>query len=372
MSEEQSTGTERQEPDVANERLRQELIGELKALVKRLQAISPDYAPPPFSSRRMFAFVQDSLKRFAPEMRLPIVKQLREALSGDLLDLETWKGLWFLINYSLKYQADMIKRRFTGDYETDAWGLDWEFLETVIPFVNFLYEIYWRVETTGIERIPHTGRALLVSNHSGQLPWDGVMIGAAVWNEHPSQRLVRSLFNPWFSQLPFLSAMFVKLGQAVATVENGTRLLEQDELVAVFPEGYEGVSKLYSKRYQLARFGRGEFVKMALNTQAPIIPVAVVGAEETYITLAKSPTLARLTGLPYFSITMRFPWLGLLGLVPLPTKWYIDFGQPIETTDYGSGAAMDLMLMTQLKNQVRDAVQGMINARLADRQGVFF
>jgi 1-acyl-sn-glycerol-3-phosphate acyltransferase len=158
----------------------------------------------------------------------------------------------------------------------------------------------------------------------------------------------------------------------MATVDNGTRLLEQDELVAVFPEGYKGVGKLFKDRYKLARFGRGGFAKMALNTQAPMIPVSVVGAEETYVSIHKSQTLAKITHFPYFPISLRFPWFGLLGFIPLPTKWYIDFGEPIPTDVYGPEANENLVLVSQLSDQVRNIVQEMIYQRLAQRDSVFF
>lgn len=357
--------------EIPDEGLRHQLMAELDNLIERVQAMTPGYTPPPFSPRRLLALVEENLEKFSPELRLGILERLRNAVSEDLFDLDTWKGIWYMVSYTLEYQTDLIKRRFTGEYETDEWGLDWEFLEVVKPFFTFLYKIYWRVETSGMENIPDEGRALLVSNHSGQLPWDGTMIGTAVLTEHPAQRLVRSLYATWFPTLPFFSAMFVKLGQALATVENGMRLLEQDELVAVFPEGYKGVGKLFKDRYRLARFGRGGFVRMALNTQAPIIPVAVVGAEETYISLAKAPLLAKLIGFPYFPISPTFPWLGLLGFVPLPTKWYIDFGEPIPMDGYGRGAANNLVLISQLTDQVRNVVQEMIYSRLAQRRSVF-
>jgi 1-acyl-sn-glycerol-3-phosphate acyltransferase len=197
-------------------------------------------------------------------------------------------------------------------------------------------------------------------------------VGTAIFNEHPTQRLLRTLYATWFPTLPFLSAMFTKLGQVLATEENGVRLLQKDELVAVFPEGYKGVGKLFKDRYRLARFGRGGFVRMALKTGAPMIPVAVVGAEETYISLAKSDFMAHLIGFPYFPISPTFPWFGLLGFVPLPTKWTIDFGEPIPTDDYGPGAANNLMLVSQLTDQARNVVQNMIYSRLSQRQSVFF
>ncbi len=137
-------------------------------------------------------------------------------------------------------------------------------------------------------------------------------------------------------------------------------------------EGYKGVGKLFKERYRLARFGRGGFIKMALVTQAPIIPVSVVGAEETYISLAKSPLLAKLTGFPYFPISPTWPWFGLLGFVPLPTKWYIDFGEPIPTEGYAPGSEENLVLVSELTDQVRNIIQEMIYGRLAKRRSVFF
>ncbi|UCG25143.1 MAG: acyltransferase family protein [Chloroflexota bacterium] len=358
--------------ELSEEKLRQQLMSELDDLIRRVRNLSPEYEPPEFAPKRMVDLMDERADNMAPEVSLGILERLRSTINKDLLDAETWKGMWYMVNYTLEYQSDIVRRRFKGDYETDEWGLDWEYLEAVRPFLDFMYKVYWRVETTGIEHIPDYDRALLVSNHSGQLPWDGAMIMTAILNEHPAQRLVRNLYANWFPTLPFLSATLVKMGQALASVENGTRLLEQDELVGVFPEGYKGVGKLFKDRYKLARFGRGGFVKMALNTQSPIIPVSVVGAEETYISLAKSPTLARLTGFPYFPISPRFPWLGPLGAIPWPTKWYIDFGEPISMEAYGLDAAEDMVLVSQLTDQVRNIVQEMISFRLSQRRSVIY
>jgi 1-acyl-sn-glycerol-3-phosphate acyltransferase len=360
------------EQEISNEELRQQLITELDELADRVQAQTPEYEPPPFSPRRLIALIEENLSKLPQRMRLDILEQLRGTLNKDLFDVEVWKGVWYMLNYTLQYQADVVKRRFSGEYDTDEWGLDWEFLDTLRPFFTFLYKVYWRVQTTGVENIPIEGRTLLVANHSGQIPWDGTMVATAVLSEHPAQRLVRTLYASWFPRVPFFSAWLVRLGQTLATVENGTRLLEQEELVAVFPEGYKGSGKLYRDRYQLACFGRGGFVKMALDTGAPIIPVSVVGAEETYITLTKSSTLANITSLPYVPITPTFPWLGALGLVPLPTKWYIDFGEPISMDGYGPDAPENLVLVSQLTDQVRNQVQEMVHDRLGQRRSVFF
>ena len=359
------------EEELSDEELREQLAAELDGLIERFQELTPDYTPPPFSPQGLVALLEKSLKYISPRLRLEILEELRASLTEDVFDLATWRGLWYVMNYSLKYQADIFKRHLTGDYETDEWGLDWELLDTIRPFTDFLFNYYWRVEVTGIEHIPNNSRALIVSNHSGQLPFDGAMIGTAILNQHPSQRLIRNLYASWFPTLPFVSVLLERMGQVMANVDNGTRLLEQDELVGVYPEGYKGVGKLYKDRYKLARFGRGGFVKMALNTGSPIIPTAVVGAEETYVALAKSSLLAKLTGFPYFPLSLRFPWFGLFGVVPFPTKWYIDFSQPIPMDVYGPNAANNLILVSQLTNQTRNIVQSMINERLAQRRSVF-
>jgi 1-acyl-sn-glycerol-3-phosphate acyltransferase len=360
------------QPPLSDEDLRRQLIAELDELTERIRAISPDYEPPPMSAQGFRALIEELVAKFPREMQLGILEQLRGMINTDMLDVEVLKGAWYMLNYTVQYNVDMVKRRFTGEYDTDEWGLDWEFLDAVRPFFTFMYKFYWRVETSGIDNIPVEGRAMLVSNHSGQLPWDGSMVGTAVLTEHPAQRLVRILYAEWFPRLPYISSWLVRMGQTLATEENGVRLLQQEELVAVFPEGYKGVGKLYKDRYRLARFGRGGFIKMALTTQAPIIPVAVAGSEETYIVLGNSPTLTKATGWPFFPITPTFPWLGLLGLVPLPTKWYIDFGEPIAMDNYGPDAATNLVLVSQLSDQVRNVVQEMLHDRLAQRRSIFF
>lgn len=315
---------------------------------------------------------EQSLRRQMMAELGKMLERLRGVLGQDLLDADTWKGIWYMMNYTLEYQQDNFRRRITGDYETDEWGLDMEVVEAVKPFLDFLYYKYWRVETIGLENIPDEGKALLVANHSGQLPWDGAMLGTAVYNEHPSQRLVRTLYADWFPTVPFISALLTKTGQALASEANGTRLLEQEQVVSVFPEGVKGVGKLFKDRYRLARFGRGGFIRMALRTGAPIIPVSIVGAEETYISLAKSPSIARMLGLPFFPISVTWPWLGPLGFIPMPTKWYIDIGEPIPMDGYGQDAVSNLVLISQLTDQVRNIIQEMIYVRLAQRKSVFW
>jgi 1-acyl-sn-glycerol-3-phosphate acyltransferase len=351
--------------------LRCQLADELDRLIGRLRSMVPEQGPLASSARALLGLFQETVGEWAPGFGQNIRERVQGALKADILDPDTWRGMWYIVNYALQSQADFVKRRLAGKYETDEWGLDREILDAVQPFFTFLYKTYWRVQTTGIEHFPAEGRALLVPNHSGQLPWDAAMIATAVYLEHPNRRLVRCLYSDWVPTLPFLSALSVKLGHAQATVDNGIRLLEQDQLVAVFPEGHKGIGKLYRDRYRLARFGRGGFIEMALRTATPIIPVAVVGAEETFVSWHRSETLAKLTGAPFFPVGPTFPWFGLLGLVPLPTQWYIDFGQPIPTDGYGPDAAEDPILASQMTDQVRNVVQRMVNERLGQRKSVF-
>ena len=352
------------EPDVLVEQLQQQLVQELNNLVARLKELSPSFIPAQIpGARNVLTAVQDVVgKSNFEKMR---------SVAGDLLDPATWKGAWFILNQTVQFETETVKRRLHGEYETDEWGFDPEVMEAVAPFFEFLYRKYWRVTTTGLEHVPGTGRALLVSNHSGQLPFDGSMLASAIKLEHPGNRLVRTMFASWFPTLPVVAPLFVKCGQVTATEDNGIRLLENEELVSVFPEGIKGVGKLYKDRYRLVRFGRGGFIRMALKTQASILPVSVVGAEETYISLAKSDLMAKAIGFPFFPITTTFPWLGPLGFIPLPTKWYIDIGAPIPMDGYGPKADQNLMLVSQLTDQVRGVVQKMINERLAQRKSVF-
>ncbi|MBI3270560.1 MAG: acyltransferase family protein [Planctomycetes bacterium] len=258
-----------------------------------------------------------------------------------------------------------------GDYEVDEYGLDEEFLDLARPFLRFLYRRWWRIETTGIENIPGRGRALLVANHSGVVPWDAVMLAWSVQEEHPEPRYVRTLYLDWLTRLPFLSELVTRTGQVLACPENAERLLQQDQLVAVFPEGLKGIGKTWRQRYRVARFGRGGFARVALRTGAPILPVSIVGAEEIYPMLHRVDALAKLAGLPYLPITPTFPWLGLLGLIPLPTRWRIRIGEPIRTDVYGAGSADRFTKVEEVANRTREAIQRQIDELLASRKGIF-
>ena len=291
--------------------------------------------------------------------------------ANELLDPGTWQGLYYLVESSLSHKLEVKKRRRAGEYEIDEFGLDEEFLFSVQPIFRFLYQKWFRVTATGLANVPSSGRALFVANHSGVLPYDGGMVAMAIWDEHPSPRLARALYLEWFVSVPFVQPFLQRTGQVMANPENGERLLKRDHLVTVFPEGLKGVGKLFKDRYQLARFGRGGFIKMAMRARAPIIPVSVVGAEEIHPVLMQLDFLAKPLGLPFAPLTPTFPLLGPLGLIPLPSKWSIHFGEPIDMSDYDPADAADFHLVSQLSDHVRTEIQHRIHTLLLERKSVF-
>jgi 1-acyl-sn-glycerol-3-phosphate acyltransferase len=256
--------------------------------------------------------------------------------------------------------------------EVDEFGYDPVYEQKVLPLFELLYSKYFRVEVHGAERIPYEGRCVLVANHSGTLPLDGIMLRLAVKHEHPKRRDVRWLAEDGIFHLPFLGSFTNRLGAVRACPENAERLLDHDALVAVFPEGVKGIGKLFKERYRLQRFGRGGFVKLCLRSRSPIVPVAIVGGEETNPMLARVEYLTRALGLPYLPITPTFPWLGPAGLLPAPTKWKIFFGEPIDLSSHGAEAAEDEILVGRLTEQVRGAIQAMLDHAVGQRQSVWF
>ena len=264
------------------------------------------------------------------------------------------------------------RRRLTGDYEVDDLGFDPDLTENVLlALLRPLYQTWFRTEVRGIENIPAVGGALIVSNHSGTFPIDGLMTHLAVHDTHPTHRHIRMLGADLVFHTPFISELARKGGTTLACSEDAERLLRSGELVAVFPEGYKGLGKPFSERYKLQRFGRGGFVAAALRSGVPIVPCSIVGAEEAYPMLGNIEPLARLLGVPYVPITPTFPWLGPLGLVPLPSKWIITFGEPVPTDGYEPEAADDPMLVFDLTDQVRETIQHTLYALLLDRPDAF-
>jgi 1-acyl-sn-glycerol-3-phosphate acyltransferase len=265
-----------------------------------------------------------------------------------------------------------MARRLKGDYPIDEFGYDKELTrEVLIPLIRPLYERYFRVRTLGVNRIPYEGPALLVANHSGTIPIDAVMMQYAVATEHPAERVVRMVGADLVWTTPFVSHLARKTGNAVACDEDAYALLERDRLVAVFPEGFKGVGKGWSERYKLQRFGRGGFIEVALRARVPIVPVAIVGAEEAFPMVGNAKTLASLLRFPYFPITPTFPLLGPLGLLPLPSRWVIEFGEPIDMGQYPGDAADDKMFVFDLADSIRDRIQQMVYKGLKYRGGTF-
>jgi len=265
-----------------------------------------------------------------------------------------------------------LRRRVAGDYEVDEFGFDKELTDNVVlPPLRPIYKKWFRVECVGLENIPDEGGALLVGNHSGTIPIDGVMLSLAVHDDHPAHRYLRMLGADLVFTMPMIGQLARKTGNTLACAPDAERLLTSGELVAVFPEGFKGVGKPFSERYKLQRFGRGGFVTSAVRTGTPIIPVSIVGAEEIYPMIANVGILARALKLPYVPITPTFPLLGPLGLVPLPSKWLIEFGEPIPTAHLGADAAEDPMVVFDLTDQVRESIQQTLYSLLLQRRSVF-
>jgi 1-acyl-sn-glycerol-3-phosphate acyltransferase len=263
-----------------------------------------------------------------------------------------------------------VRRRLEGDYDVDDYGFDRELTERFfMAALRPIAEKWFRLEVRGLENIPAEGGALVVSNHSGTVPIDGLMTMLTV-HDHAG-RFLRPLGADLVFKLPLVSSLARKGGATLACTEDAERMLSGGELVGVWPEGFKGIGKPFSERYKLQRFGRGGFVSAALRTGVPIIPLSVVGAEEIYPLVGNVPSLARLLGVPYIPITPFFPWLGPLGLVPLPSKWILEFGEPIRTDAYEPGEAEDPMLVFNVTDQVRETIQHTLFDLLRDRGSAF-
>ena len=266
---------------------------------------------------------------------------------------------------------DFLRRRLTGDYTVDDFGFDPDLTDHVLlPPLRPLYERWFRVEVRGAEQVPSHGGALIVANHSGTIALDALMTQIALHDHHPAQRHLRMLGADLVFQTPFLSALARKAGHTLACMPDAERLLSSGELVGVWPEGFKGIGKPFSERYKLQRFGRGGFVSAALRARVPIIPTAIVGAEETYPMLGNIAPLARLLGLPYFPMTPTFPWLGPLGMIPLPSRWIIEFGEPLHTEDLAEEAE-DPMAVLELTDTVRERIQQSLYRLLVQRESTF-
>jgi 1-acyl-sn-glycerol-3-phosphate acyltransferase len=257
-------------------------------------------------------------------------------------------------------------------FEVDEFGMDEATLEVVRPFFQFLYYQYFRVEVEGAKNIDLNGPALLVGNHSGGLAYDGVMTNLAVYNSHPDNRYVRFLVDDFVYYLPFVGTFIQRTGGIRACHENAMRLLDHGHMILVFPEGIKGVGKLFDERYQLQRFGRGGYVRLAMRSGVPIIPTAIVGAEEIHPIIWKSVKLGKIVGMPYFPFTPTFPWLGPFGFLPLPTKWKIIFGKPVRFGRYRPRDAEKPELVDEVNEEIRGRIQSMIDSALKKRESIWY
>lgn len=275
---------------------------------------------------------------------------------------DTWEA-------GLDELLEFARRRLAGDYAVDDFGFDPDLNDNVLmALARILYYHWFDVEVRGLEHVPEGG-ALVVANHAGTLPLDAVMTQVALLDR--GGRHLRMLGADLIYAVPVLGHLARKSGHTLACPEDAQQLLDRGDLVGVWPEGYKGIGKPYTERYRLQRFGRGGFVAAALRTGTPIVPCSIVGAEETYPMLADVKVLARLLNIPYFPITPTFPWLGPLGLVPLPSRWIIEFSEPIPTESLDAAGADDPMFLLHLTEQVRETIQRSLYESLASRGTAF-
>jgi 1-acyl-sn-glycerol-3-phosphate acyltransferase len=287
----------------------------------------------------------------------------RSRLVGDGLVERLRDAVVSLGDKRIMDRIDALPRQNLNEFGVDPFGYDPEVVKLIAPIMMFLKERWFRCEVHGIENVPEAGRFLLIGNHSGQLPFDAAMVGTTVLSDAPKPRLVRSMVERWSAELPFVSSLFVRTGQIVGDPVSCTRLLEAEEAVMVFPEGQRGINKMFAQRYQLSSFGHG-FMRLAMDTRSPIVPVAVIGAEEQAPAVADIKPLARLLGFP--AMPVIFPQLMPL---PLPVKYRIWFGEPMEFK--GSADEDDDVVAGHVK-KVKHTIQRMIATGLDRRRSVFF
>jgi 1-acyl-sn-glycerol-3-phosphate acyltransferase len=303
----------------------------------------------------------------APPAR-PLPDTPRELLA------ETARELWRQLNPDVIGAVnDEIAARLqrmptqVNEFGYDPWGLNIDTIRRALVVTTLLYRHYFRVETHGIEHLPD-GRVLVIANHAGQVAIDATMIGTATILEREPPRILRAMGEYWLPTVPFVNVLMSRTGSVVGTPKNCIDLLNQEEAVIAFPEGIRGMNKLFSERYRLQRFGFG-FMRLALATRAPIVPVAVVGSEEQAPAIANLQSVAQLLGLPAFPITLTWPLLGPLGLIPFPVKYRIYFGKPLRFE--GNPDDEDAVIAKKV-GKVVDTIQAMLDNGLRERPGIFY
>jgi 1-acyl-sn-glycerol-3-phosphate acyltransferase len=268
--------------------------------------------------------------------------------------------------------VEFAVRQINGGTEVDQFGFDPEFNSRVLmPIARLFYQHWFRVDIRGLEHVPASGPALVVANHSGTLPFDAVMLQTGLHDKHPAHRNLRLLGADLVYDIPLLAPLARKGGHTRACPADAHILLRSGEVVGVFPEGFKGIGKPFNERYQLRRFGRGGFAVTAIRAQVPIVPCAIVGAEEIYPLIGNAKPVARALGLPYFPLTPLFPWLGPLGAVPLPSKWIIELCPPVSTDCYDPASASDPAVVADLSGRIRGTVQRKLDDLLAERGPAF-
>ena len=323
------------------------------------------------ASRRHPSLLSDPDGRASAEQLAAVVREIDARRGGAAAADQTPPGPNELTR-SVAAVAEFVRRRVTGDYAVDEFGFDPHFNDAVVmPLLRTFFKAWFRVEVSGIENLPDSGAALVVANHAGVLPFDGLMASVAVHDKHPARRSLRLLAADMVFDSPFLGQAARRAGHTMACTADAHRLLARGELTAVFPEGYKGLGKRFKDRYKLQRFGRGGFVSSALRAKAPIIPCSIVGSEEIYPMIGDLKLVARLLGVPYIPITPLFPLAGPMGLIPLPSKWHIEFGTPITTDHYDDAAPEDPMITFELTDQVRETIQQTLYRLLTNRRNMF-
>jgi len=290
--------------------------------------------------------------------------QVREELRSRLDELDVVK-----IYESLR---ERIAIPGSGDIsaEVDDFGLDERYLRRASRWLDWLYDTWWRVDVAGIEGVPDAPRVLFVANSAGILPWDALMIAHAVERAHPSHQRPRPMVADWIATLPFSQSRLARLGAVRACAENAERLLSSNQWVIAFPEGQKGALKPFRERYRLQRFARGGFVSLAARLRAVLVPVAVIGSEEVHPILFEPRILRRLLGVPV-PVTPTFPLLGPLGVIPLPSRWRIRFGEPFWFDDVSLELASDPLYVNRTRERVRGAIQNLLDEELPRRRSVF-
>jgi len=335
------------------------------AATRRLASDRPQPAPGPEAQDPVETIRPATTAEERPGLAGIPVGDWAAALQAAVVEVlgQDWEG-------KLAHLMAFWRRRLEGNYTVDDYGFDAELTEQlVLAALRPIAEKWFRIEVRGLDNIPTEGGALVVSNHSGTVPVDALMTMETV-HQHTG-RFLRPLGADLVFRMPMVSAIARKTGATLACNEDAERMLRGGELVGVWPEGFKGIGKPFSERYRLQRFGRGGFVSAALNTGVPIVPLSVVGAEEIYPMIGNLAPLARLFGLPYLPVTPTFPLLGPLGLVPLPSKWLMEFGEPIRTDDLGASTADDPMLVFNVTDQVRETIQQTLYDLLRQRESVF-